>query len=721
MRIINCYYTVNRSTQAIQLVEVIQDGNTKRIEKLNTSFQPYFYSKRDIVSSQIVKKECISALNGTFWKYTVILPEDVKTLRQEDADGNCTDYEADILFGRRYIYDNNIDLGNEKLSKCYIDIETEMNKTHFPNPEQDAITFISLYSDKIKVVITCAHNYQWDNTQPKDYKLIQVNDERELLDTFFKLAQPYSMLIGWNSRQFDKPFIEKRSEIYGMAFNCINFVWADMLDLYRRFISSYTTGKTPPSSLSLDNVAKYVLGYGKSGKAVDVLQSTSLLEVASYNLNDSELVFKIDTETKLSDLVDNFGLVLNLLADDCDYFGRMIEKCIMREMKGRYIFKCQTKRKPGERHGIAGAYVHEPPNGILSNVVVFDFAGLYPNIIRSLNASPETIVDDSSTEPNLIIAPEVGHKFKHDPTGVFSKFITDLMVLRKEYKRLKAETHDDKYEPLQQMTKYLINAFYGTTAHETGRIYDKRIGESVTATGRFLIKELEKHFNVIYGDTDSVMIPVDNPTPENIKRMEAEMNIFVVAALKQYNTKEGFMNIRFEKLFDRVFFYGVKKRYYGRVVLDEDYMNVDKVVSRGLEIRRTDWCKAAVEYEAKLLQLVLYDVKGALAYHKEFVAGIRSLPMQKFVIYKTLTKPIWEYKNKPPHVRAATKIDWIGTKIGYVVTGYSKGKITAVERYEEDKTNIRPSMSYYEKKQVLAIYNRILAPLVITGAQMRLG
>ena len=76
----------------------------------------------------------------------------------------------------------------------------------------------------------------------------------------------------------------------------------------------------------------------------------------------------------------------------------------------------------------------------------------------------------------------------------------------------------------QQARKILLNSLYGALLNESMKFYDKRIGQSVTLTGRSVTKHMSSETNkiitgkyeigdsVVYSDTDSVigssMIPV---------------------------------------------------------------------------------------------------------------------------------------------------------------------------------------------------------------------
>ncbi|MCU6294970.1 DNA polymerase domain-containing protein, partial [Escherichia coli] len=73
----------------------------------------------------------------------------------------------------------------------------------------------------------------------------------------------------------------------------------------------------------------------------------------------------------------------------------------------------------------------------------------------------------------------------------------------------------------QQIRKILLNSLYGALLNKGSRFFDKRLGQSVTLTGRSMTKHMASRINeittgvynhqggsVIYGDTDSVYFSV---------------------------------------------------------------------------------------------------------------------------------------------------------------------------------------------------------------------
>ena len=73
-------------------------------------------------------------------------------------------------------------------------------------------------------------------TKPDTWRIIQwfaedFNEERDLLEAFFRFASGYSHLIHFNGNQFDLPFIRKRCEILGIPYPFDSFTGTD---IYKR-------------------------------------------------------------------------------------------------------------------------------------------------------------------------------------------------------------------------------------------------------------------------------------------------------------------------------------------------------------------------------------------------------------------------------------------------------------------------------------------------------
>ena len=701
MRIVTAYY----KTQPLTVVLIIQDDNGKCIVTNIEGESPYFYQEvTHPLNIMCLDTSQINAMNGTFLKYEVSRPEQIPIVRNQYS------YEADVPYTKRVIYDSNMDLGKNLLNKCYIDTEAYNPSSRFTDFAIDELKSVSIITHtNEKYVIFNARNSSPSTTMMmEDATYIIVPTEFDLLTKFYDITQDESMFIGWNLKEFDYMFIKIRSVSHNKYYYN-RHIWMDLMGLYKRFVTSYSKTNIV-TSFSLENVSQSELGIGKLDKSV-LFNNENIIELMKYNLRDSELVKMIDEKTKLTTLIDSISTTTNILVEDCVHFSNIIEYSVMRELKGKYIFRTKTHQyNTTTQQKYEGAYVQEAPTGIFKNVATFDFESLYPNIIKTFNIGPDTINDNGN-----ISIPNLPYHYTNTHTSVYNKLITNLLELRSKYKKMYSTTHDEIYNTMQIGVKFLIASFYGVLGFENGRLYDKRIAESITYTGKYFIKIIGNKFNSIYGDTDSVMVVMNDTSKENIQLVEKNMNKLIKHHLHQHNPFTSTMNITFEKLFSKVYFYGKKKRYYGIVCMDEKFNQVNVVFARGLEIRRTDWCPAAIEYETNILKLLLEDIPEAKKYHDEFIQNIRSMKNTKFVIHKSLTKPISEYKVKPPHLRVATQNDYIGSKIPYIITNYSHKKITSVSRNTDDCV---PSYRYYIEKQIIPIYERLLKPLI--GVQIKL-
>lgn len=113
-----------------------------------------------------------------------------------------------------------------------------------------------------------------------------------------------------------------------------------------------------------------------------------------------------------------------------------------------------------------------------------------------------------------------GTIFTYEKEGVVPGLLTRWYSERKEMQaKAKAAYGTDQYEyydKRQLVRKILLNSAYGALLNEHCRFYDKRIGQSVTLSGRQIVKHMMSHINetiagqyshdgeaIVYGDTDS--------------------------------------------------------------------------------------------------------------------------------------------------------------------------------------------------------------------------
>ena len=113
-------------------------------------------------------------------------------------------------------------------------------------------------------------------------------------------------------------------------------------------------------------------------------------------------------------------------------------------------------------------------------------------------------------------------------TGVLPRMIGNLVARRREVKSLlKAEREAGRKQQLdirQKALKIMANSMYGCLGFSGSRFYARALAELITARGRDALQhavEIAQNNNaeVIYGDTDSVMIHSGTLDLQEAKRM----------------------------------------------------------------------------------------------------------------------------------------------------------------------------------------------------------
>jgi DNA polymerase elongation subunit (family B) len=113
-------------------------------------------------------------------------------------------------------------------------------------------------------------------------------------------------------------------------------------------------------------------------------------------------------------------------------------------------------KEDGKKDGkYAGAFVKEPISGYYSGVSAFDFASLYPSIMRQFNISPDSYVEmvtqdqiNTRRKDEDVIVCENGVVYQKEDS-ILTKILTDLYAQRKQYKK----TSYDFYEKARELKK----------------------------------------------------------------------------------------------------------------------------------------------------------------------------------------------------------------------------------------------------------------------------
>jgi DNA polymerase I len=689
-------------------------------------------------------------------------PSDVPTLKSA-IPFPC--YEHSIPFARRAVFDlgliplgiihyerdgqnvkriSKMEPAKPVLSSMAFDIET-YNPEGMPREKKDPAIMVSYAADRIKGVCTFKES-------KKDY-VLSLSNEREMIDEFLKTVRKSDpdILFGYNSGNFDIPYLIARSEANGQPFGIgwkgeaprqvrkgqlsgFEIPGRVHIDLYpiSRFFGFI--GVIKAQRFTLDSIAEEVLGRNK----VDIdkedmwkqWDSGDIEHLAEYSLIDSEITHELGLRllpilTELSSLtrIPLFDITLSTS-------GQMVENLLMSEAAARGML---IPKKPGGQMiydrinaPIQGAFVKLPEPGIYDNIAVMDFRGLYPSIIISYNIDPDTLVPEGERAGDCYTSP-TGARFLKEPTGLVPSVLSELVELRGGIKgQIKnLDKQSDEYVRMSarsQSIKIVSNSFYGFLAYARSRWYSRDCAESVTAWGRKHImdtieKAEQQGFQVLYGDTDSLFLLLGN-------RKREDVDSFLDSINEHLPEK---MELEMEGLYTRGVFVsrkggeGAKKRY---AMLGED----GRIKIRGFELVRRDWSRIAKDTQKKVLEAILKDgSKGkAVSIVRKTIERLKNgnVPIEELAISTQLNKDPSKYEVVSPELSAAKKMMAKGkpveqgTMISYVIgrkgDSISEKAVPAssAEDYDAD---------YYINNQLLPAVLKILKELGYDEYGLKMG
>ncbi len=748
----------------------------KRILLRDRRFRPYFYAilkdgvspdrviakikslsrpRSPIIGVELMKKKYFGK-DVDVLKITTVIPETVREYRElvKRIDGVKEVVEADIRFSMRYVIDHGLQpcqwheaevIRIPKKPQYRVDEEYEIrgdiravdsrstipslriiafdievyNPRGSPRPHFDPVIIISIVDDEKRLIQFTADD----------------KNDRILLMKFIDYIRDYDpdIITGYNSNRFDWPYLRERCKYLGIRLDVGRRVGGEpATSTYghisipgRLNVDLYDFAEEIPEVKvkSLENVADYLGVMKKSERTLieftempkywddpnlrkKFLKYAAEDAISTYGLSEKFLPFAMQLSSITGLPLDQVGAAS---------VGFRLEWYLMRSAFEYNELIPNRVERPYESY--RGAVVLKPKKGIHENIAVLDFSSMYPNIMIKYNVGPDTYDPYNCSPETHNIAPEVGHCFRKEPPGFFKKVLTTLITLRKEVREAmkKYPPESPEYRLLyerQRALKILANASYGYMGWIGARWYCRECAEAVTAWGRETItkainKARELGLEVIYGDTDSLFVKYDEDK---------------VAELIKYVEEELGFEIKIDKIYRRVFFTEAKKRYAGLLADGR----IDIV---GFEAVRGDWTEIAKEVQEKITEILLKEmsVDKAIEYVRRVISDIRSgkVPLDKLIIWKTLTKRIEEYGVDAPHVVAAKKMlrsglkVEVGDKIGYVIVK-GAGKISSrAEPYMFVKDLSLIDANYYIEHQIIPAALRILGYFGVSEQQLK--
>lgn len=537
-----------------------------------------------------------------------------------------------------------------------------------------------------------------DERHDMDCAVHVFDTEADMLVAFLNYLQTTDpdLICGWNMHDFDAKYIVNRldavdstagrsrdedchDKLNDDALSRVGEVWTggwrggpdvkgrvvfDLLDAYKRMQFSEL------DSYRLEAVGQEVFGVGKEyhdGNVGDLWEDDPerLLE---YNLRDVELCVELNEQQGIIPFWEEVADIAGCRLEDATVPSDVVDRYILRKTHDQYALQSRGQK---EGEDFEGGAVFDPVSGVKENVVVLDLASLYPMSMSTINASPETKVDPDEYDGETRHAPN-GIHYRTDQDGIIREVIDELLTERDEKKRLR-DQHEpgtgeyEKFDRQQASVKVLMNSLYGVLGWDRFRLYDKENAAAITSTGREVLAFTEKVVNelgyeVLYGDTDSVMICfgpdlTEDEVKERAREMEKTINErYDDFAREGLDAEDHRFEVEFEKLYRRFFQAGKKKRYAGHIVWEEGN-EMDEVDITGFEYKRSDIAPVTKKVQHEVIDMIVHgaaleDIREQL---HEVIVNFRSgeVSIEDVGIPMGIGQPLDEYDNDPAHVRGA--------------------------------------------------------------------
>jgi DNA polymerase I len=619
-----------------------------------------------------------------------------------------------------------------KIKRLSVDIEVEAEIGRIPDPKvaEKKVTAIGFKGtdgfDKIFVLRT-EGTEEGKNELDENVKVVFYDKEKDMIADAFKIISEFPFLVTYNGDEFDLPYLYNRAEKIGiknddnplyMMRDSATLKKGVHLDLYRtlsnRSFQIYAFSQQY-TDFSLNSVSKALLHKEKIDYGIE-LDELNLYQTANYCYNDALLTYELTSFN--SDLLMNLLVIIARIGrmpiDDIARMGvsQWIRSLLYYEHRQRNALIPKREELQRRSEGVMsdavikdkkyrGGLVVEPKEGIHFNVVVMDFASLYPSIIKVKNLSYETVrCSHEECKKNTI--PQTNHWTCSKRNGMTAIIIGSLRDLRVNYykslskKETLTEEQRQQYTVVSQALKVILNASYGVMGAEIFPLYFLPAAEATTAIGRYTILETIKKceafgIEVLYGDTDSLFIK--NPSKEQIQKV-----------IEQAKKDHG-VDLEIDKVYRYCVLSNRKKNYLG-------VTTSGKVDVKGLTGKKSHTPPFIKKLFYELLDVLskVETVEGFERAKKQISDKIaacakkveeKEIPLEDLTFNVMISKAPSEYvKTVPQHIRAAKLLESIrevkkGDKISYVKI-LNKPGVKPVEMAKKEEIDSKKYMEFME-------------------------
>jgi len=600
----------------------------------------------------------------------------------------------------------------------------------------------------------------------------RFDEEEDLLADFlkFKHDENIDVVSGWNSLEFDDPYVMNRAtKLLGedevrkfspfsrttetevtfkdktrKSYDTLaGFQYLD----YMRLDKKYKQNKR--DSYKLEDVSQDVNGFGKvsfEGSLAD-LWKTDKQKYLEYNIGDSECLEGLDNNLGYIDLLYSICHYAGVNPEVYEHPTYIWEGKLFNDMLDKGMIIPSSGSGNRNSKAIEGAYVKEPQRGMFGWIMSVDLTSLYPSIIRMMNMSHEMILRKENINvleetiagtfdyskyknKNECVSP-FGLVFSKDRKGFITEIIENLFVQRKEHKNLykKYEKMSEKetdiskkteylrkagiFNGLQNAEKVLLNSYYGALQVASFALYNRDYAESITTIGqianRYCQRELNEWLNKMFKTDKDYVIAGDTDS------LILSVDCFVDSLKEEKSDEEivDFLDNIGKKLIEPKL-KEIYKKMTDYMGVFENTMNMDREV-----IGKGGFWKAKKKYA-----ILVYDMEGTrYTIPKMKIMGIQIVRSDTPTVVKPILKdfikrllygcPIASYiAEKKKKVMNMTPEEFAKPMGTSVYADYYEPSIEGLEAY-------RKGTPYIIKGAVR--YNRLLEQLGLTDKYEKIG
>lgn len=713
-------------------------------------------------------------ITGMSW---ITLPKGEYTVVDDDLKVSTCQIECSIDYRKLISHPSEGDwLKMAPLRIMSFDIECAGRKGVFPEAQKDPVIQIANVVLKYGELRPFIRNvFTVDTCQSIiGSEIFSHQKEEDMLMAWrdFVVASDPDVIIGYNTTNFDLPYLLDRAKAFGLdkfpyfgrmvnikqeirdttfssrAYGTrenkvVNIDGRMQLDLLQFIQREYKL-----RSYTLNSVSAHFLGEQKEDVQHSIITdlqngtAETRRRLAVYCLKDAylplRLLEKLMCLVNYTEMARVTGVPFSYLlarGQQIKVISQLFRKCLEEDIV------VPNMKSEGGNEEFEGATVIEPIRGYYDvPIATLDFSSLYPSIMMAHNLCYTTLLNKQSikaynlSEDDYTLTPN-GDYFVKDTKrkGILPTILNELLTARKKAKNdLKNEKDPFKKGVLngrQLALKISANSVYGFTGATIGKLPCLAISSSVTAFGREMIEKTKNvvqeqycvkngytyDAQVIYGDTDSVMVKFGHQDLETCMRLGEEAANYVSTKFKNP------IKLEFEKVYFPYLLIN-KKRYAGLFWTRPD--KFDKMDTKGIETVRRDNCRLVQNVITKVLEYILEErnVPKAENFVKQTIADLlqNRVDLSQLVITKAYSKH--EYDSKQAHVELAKRMrkrdpgsaPTLGDRVAYVIISSSSSK--NYEKSEDPlyvlENSLPIDVKYYLENQLSNPLLRIFDPIL---------